>query len=721
LQKNGIAIIVGEPRLYAAIRKGIMDKINRKFLTRSLFKLAETVDSRALSKVLFKKVHLKFGGKVEYLVCGGAKMDEDAARDFKTLGFEMLEGFCMTEAASMITLTRPGHVKVGSAGQPMPGLDVRIENGEIIARGRNIMQGYYNRPEETAKVLKGGWLHTGDTGYFDGERYIYITGNLKEIIVFSGGEKINPEKVEKKLSALSDCVAEAGVFVKNDTLQAAIYPDLKNVVEKGVINMLDLFHREVIDPYNSNAAIYKKISKFILVKDELPKTGLGKIQRFKLASILDEDTSNKRKKSQVELQSKEYHVIRKKERAAIAAGRKCLYEECLLDEDIWPQAYNEKFYKPQNILITGATGFVGAYLIRDLLLNTDAVIYSLVRRSLNRSDGFSRIKHNMQFYKCWDNEFESRVIPVLGELSKPKLGIRDLQYIELSKKIDMVFHNGASINYVCPYEILKKTNVVGTKECLRFACTNKPKRFNHVSSFTVYDNPSHFNKIVYEDDSLSNAEGYCFGYSETKWVAEKLVRSAGERGLKTVIYRPGEITGDCFTGIWKINDMVSRFLSSCIQMGVWPRLPMKVHMTPVDFVSRAIVDISLNKDSYGKCFNLMNKKVKILPELIDIINRLGYCNRLVAYEKWKTILAKSSYDNFLKPLESLFFEDRDGDEAIYRRYGDLAPDYDMSNTEKFLAASDIKCAAIDGALIGRYLAFFEKQGYLKNSSSYKCA
>jgi len=109
-------------------------------------------------------VHDKFGGKVDYMVCGGAKLDEDVGRDFKTLRFEILEGFGMTEAAPMITFTRPGHWKISSAGQPMPCLEVTTRDGKIVARGRNIMQEYYNRLQETAEVLRDGWLHTGDLG-----------------------------------------------------------------------------------------------------------------------------------------------------------------------------------------------------------------------------------------------------------------------------------------------------------------------------------------------------------------------------------------------------------------------------------------------------------------------------------------------------------------------------------------------------------------------------
>jgi len=309
LQNNGISIIIGVPRLYSAIRKGIMDKINSSILTRLIFRMAGLINSRRLSRKIFGKVHQKFGGKVEYMVCGGAKLDEDVARDFRTLGFEMLEGFGMTEAAPMITFTRPGRWKIGSAGEPMPCLEVDTRNGEVIARGRNIMQGYYNRPEETAAVLKDGWLHTGDLGYMDEEGYIHITGRSKEIIVLSNGKNINPEEIEKKLLELSDCIAEVGVYLKNDSLQAAIYPDFKKLQEKEILNLEAYFRWEIIDKYNTKSASYKKLNKFLLLKEELPKTRLGKIQRFKLAEF-SENMSGINKQNQPEPEFEEYQVIK---------------------------------------------------------------------------------------------------------------------------------------------------------------------------------------------------------------------------------------------------------------------------------------------------------------------------------------------------------------------------------------------------------------------------
>ena len=309
LQANRVAIIIGVPRLYAAIRKGIMDKINAHFITRALFGLARRINSQSFSRKLFKKVHQRFGGHVEFMVSGGAKLPDDVARDYKTLGFEMLEGFGMTEAAPMITFTRPGDWLIGSAGKAMPCLEVTTMDGEIVARGRNIMQGYYNRPEETADVLKDGWLHTGDLGHIDAQGFLHVTGRSKEIIVLSSGKNINPEEIEHKLLNTSDLIAEVGVFLADDQLNAAILPDFKQMRERGIVNMETHFRWEIINQYNGKVAPYKKISRFQLLKTELPRTRLGKLQRFRLLEMIQPAAEHSRETTP-EPEMEEYAVIR---------------------------------------------------------------------------------------------------------------------------------------------------------------------------------------------------------------------------------------------------------------------------------------------------------------------------------------------------------------------------------------------------------------------------
>ncbi|MBN1925192.1 MAG: AMP-binding protein [Prolixibacteraceae bacterium] len=305
---NTIGVFLGVPRLYELMYRGIKAKIDKSFIGRTLYKLVMVTKNRKLGKKIFKKVHEGFGGRLEYMIAGGAALNKEVGTFFHALGFNILEGFGMTEAAPMITFPRPGKVKIGSTGQALPGLKVEIREGEIVAKGPSIMKGYFNRPEETAEVVKDGWLYTGDLGYLDKDGFLYITGRKKEIIVLPNGKNINPVEVEMKLDSYSGAIKEAGVFLHNEMLHAVIVPDFSFLSENGVVDIDQYFRNEVISPFNAEMSSYKRIMQFTLVKTELPRTRLSKMQRFKLAELVE----NKKKadtKSEKPT-SKEYHAIK---------------------------------------------------------------------------------------------------------------------------------------------------------------------------------------------------------------------------------------------------------------------------------------------------------------------------------------------------------------------------------------------------------------------------
>ncbi|MCW3804823.1 AMP-binding protein [Plebeiibacterium marinum] len=286
LQQCKVTILIGVPRLYAAIHKGISDKISKSAVARTLFKVARAANSKAFSKVVFGAVHKKFGGHVRHMVSGGAALDKEIGEYYETLGFEVLEGYGMTEAAPMITFTRPGKVKIGSPGFLLPSCQVEIREGEIVAKGKNIMQGYYNRPQETAEVLKDGWLYTGDLGHFDEEGYLHITGRKKEILILSNGKNINPVEIEYKLERYAAFVKEVGVYQSGDQFKAIVVPsDELSLNCKDADELYRIVKKEVIEDYNKQCASYKKVMDITVLNGELPRTRLGKIRRFKLAGL----------------------------------------------------------------------------------------------------------------------------------------------------------------------------------------------------------------------------------------------------------------------------------------------------------------------------------------------------------------------------------------------------------------------------------------------------
>lgn len=209
----------------------------------------------------------------------------------------------------MISFTRPGEWRVGSCGRLLPGCEVKIgENSEICVRGANVMKGYYNRPAETAEVIREGWLHTGDTGYYHTKRGLYITGRIKEIIVTSNGKNINPNDIEHHILESSEFIKEVAVLLREGTLQAIVYPDMNAVRASTQCSVEELVKRD-IERYNRTSMGYKRIMRFHIASMEIPKNRLGKIQRFKLEDMITAKRSQQQRED-ISQRSETYKLLK---------------------------------------------------------------------------------------------------------------------------------------------------------------------------------------------------------------------------------------------------------------------------------------------------------------------------------------------------------------------------------------------------------------------------
>lgn len=306
LKEHKITVMVGVPRLWEMIHKGLMGKINASKAGSKLFKLCEKLENEKLSKVIFKKVHQGFGGHLRLMASGGAKLDPQIMEDFTTLGFMMLEGYGLTETSPIITFNRPGLAVAGSVGEVIPGVEVMIaDDGEVLAKGANVMKGYYRKPEATAEVIDGeGWFHTGDLGRLE-DGYLYLLGRKKEMIVLSNGKNINPADIEEEIMRSTDLIKEMAVVEYNNHLMALVHPDFNAVQEAKIANIKEKLKWEIIDKYNVTAPKYRKILEIKIVKDELPKTKLGKLRRFKLKELIGEPVKKKQEEEKVRERSSE--------------------------------------------------------------------------------------------------------------------------------------------------------------------------------------------------------------------------------------------------------------------------------------------------------------------------------------------------------------------------------------------------------------------------------
>ena len=392
-----------------------------------------------------------------------------------------------------------------------------------------------------------------------------------------------------------------------------------------------------------------------------------------------------------------------------------LEQECHLDPAISPSgAYETAPQDCRNILLTGATGFLGAQLIRAILTQYPKEglhLYCLVRADSEEA-GLERLIKNMEHYECWKEEYRGFLHPVIGDLSTEKFGLSDEQWQELAQTIQVIYHNGALLNFVFPYEFLKETNVHGTVETLRLACAGQPKYYHYVSSYSVYDTPNNKGKRVYENDPLNTARGFSLAYSETKWVSEKLVGIAQKRGLHTVIYRPGDITG-ASNGIWEMDDMVSRMIVGTIQMQAIPRTSYCMHMTPVDFVADAICCISRKPEAMDQSFNLVNPAPVPVKKAVSYIRAHGYPVRYISFGAWKSKLKQATAsENALTLLACLFESGTDANPGVLRHFIGKDTIYDCTKANVLLNQSGISCPPVDEKLFGAYLNYFKKNGWI---------
>lgn len=393
-----------------------------------------------------------------------------------------------------------------------------------------------------------------------------------------------------------------------------------------------------------------------------------------------------------------------------------LADECKLEECIRITGHYEKPVQDcRKIFLTGATGFLGAQLISSIISqypHDGLEIHCLVRAD-SQEAGLERLVRNMKRYECWDESFRPFLHPVLGDLSSPYLGMVDDTYQKLSGEIEVIYHNGALLNFVFPYEYLKTTNVTGTVETLRLACTGKPKYYHFVSSYSVYDTPNNTGKHMMENDPLEYSKGFALAYSETKWVSEKMIGIARKRGLLAVIYRPGDITG-ASNGLWEMEDMVSRMIVGAIQMGSIPRTQYCMHMTPVDYVGKAIVHISRKPEAIGQAFNIINPRPTPLKEIVAGIRAYGYQVKYAPFLVWRKRLKEAdSSENSLTILECLFEAGTENNPGVLRHFMGKDTTYDVSNTALLLNGSGITCPPIDKQMIAAYLTNFKKSGNIK--------
>jgi len=304
LQAVHATMLLAVPLLYDKVFKRIMKSINEKKLTSAVIgplikagSLAEKVGWRSFRKQIFKEIHERFGGSIRCFITGGAAQDPMVAKGLRDFGFSFVQGYGLTETSPILTLNQIDNCKDESAGQPLPGVMLRIDApdhfgvGEIWARGSNVMLGYYKNPGATSDVFQDGWFKTGDLGCIDEDGFLHIAGRKKNVIISKSGENVYPEELEDLLNR-SPFVLESLVYgeadAKHDEIIAAqIVVDAEAFIElseTGGKEITDGLMKSVITEeiarLNAQVPPFKQIRKFSIRDREFEKTTTQKVKRF---------------------------------------------------------------------------------------------------------------------------------------------------------------------------------------------------------------------------------------------------------------------------------------------------------------------------------------------------------------------------------------------------------------------------------------------------------
>ncbi|MFJ8650562.1 type I polyketide synthase [Streptomyces sp. NPDC093546] len=357
---------------------------------------------------------------------------------------------------------------------------------------------------------------------------------------------------------------------------------------------------------------------------------------------------------------------------------------------------------PRDILLTGATGFLGAFLLRDLMRSTTARVHCLVRGEDDVA-ALERLRDNARWYRVWDDIDPERIAVVRGDLAEPRLGLTEEAFDELARTVDVVYHNGARVHWLLPYETLKAANVGGTEEVLRLAARHRTVPVHYVSTVGVFNGVREPGVPLKVTDPTGPAERLASGYLRSKWVAEQVIEVARERGLPVSVYRVDVISGDQVNGACQTRDFVWLTLKGLVQARSVPKgVEGRFHLLPVDYVSAAITGIAARPEAAGGTYHLFNQGSLALTQCAQYLRALGYELDEVDWDSWTSTV--TSGDNALLPLLDAFEMMTSDTDGFY-------PPIDTTETERALEGTGIGIPALTQDLFEKYVRFFIEENH----------
>jgi amino acid adenylation domain-containing protein/thioester reductase-like protein len=592
------------------------------------------------------------------LITGGETVPPDLPARVKAVlpGAVLYNRYGPTEATiSVLTgaCDPASRAEIVPLGQPIAGARIHLVGEEIQIGGVCLARGYLNRPGLTAESFVpdpfGGGpgerlYRTGDRARRGADGAVEFLGRIDDQVKIRGF-RVEIGEVEAALGACPG-VREAAVVAPSEAatgsrrLVAWVVPEDLDVQEvrrflagrlpapmvpsalvpcaelprmlSGKVDRAALLQRAASKTSEAAGGLLGLLEELLQVPvgedDNLLELGLHSLLLVRLQARLRDELGVEVALADIVREPTAGALARRIESGERGAeiGPRELEAEAALDLEIRPSSGNLPRV-PETILLTGATGFLGSHLLDELLARTPARVLCLVRAAKGLRE-------------------TERVAAVPGDLGLPRLGLSEAAFGELAGSVDAIYHCGAQVRYDYPYEALRAVNAGGTRELLRLAAQGRPKAFHHVSTLSVLRED-----FLPEGPLAADASGVSGGYAQSKWVAERLVQTALDRGLPGAIYRPGWITGD------NPDDFLMRLIQASLESGLAPDLgPIEVCPTPVEWVAAAIVRLSLRPEA-GGVFHLINPNPVAYESALA---RLPVAK--VPVERWAAALAENT-------------------------------------------------------------------------------
>ncbi|MBO4346980.1 MAG: AMP-binding protein [Lachnospiraceae bacterium] len=683
LFKPSVILIV--PAIAEALYKKVKDAMNTPSTARKMKGGQKLVDAAKVLKMdvrrsVYKQLLDKFGGNLTNVVVGGAALRPEICELFDKFGINVYQGYGLTECAPLVASNDPGNNKVGSVGKCVSYMEAKTINGEIVVKGPGVMLGYYKNEEATAEAIKDGWFYTGDLGYIDEDGYIFITGRSKNIIILDNGKNIYPEELEDKIITI-DGVKDVFVYADKGRLCTLILPenpgdkDKKKAIE-GAIKKL-----------NETLPAYKRITFISFTHREFPKTTTLKIKRKDLMEMIktqlvknevkyvpaSNPTEEKLVNAFEQILSKRVGIyddffelggdsLSALELAAIVGiNAQELYEYPTVESLArFMQGTNEFeaeenrvdvnsiILKNSNVLyknphkcvfLTGATGFLGAHILRELLRNKVKVV-CLVRNE-------ERLRQTLGRYFPKEYKYYNYKV-VKGDIEAPHFGLNDVEYSILVRKVDTVIHTAANVHHAGHYEDFERTNVWGTQNVINF-CKDARAVLHYTSTASVngvgtVSIPK--TDKVFDEFVLDIGQNYVQNvYIHSKYKAEEAVLLARQDGLKVNIYRIGNLTWRMSDGMFQKNAEDNGFIGRArglFKAGLYsPEMAeFPMDFTAVDECANAYVKLVLH-NRINNIYHLYNPHLFTIEKLA---NKLLFPCKVVSRELFDKLIREKIMD-----------------------------------------------------------------------------